>query len=144
MVSLGHHDRVLRDWTCHDGTAINPRQLVLARTPCSQRRRRDGMHIKKLRVKARQGAFAAATLNLRDIDALGVAPFHEPCAAEMTAMLGCWAATKDSMSVGACASAAQGLFACMRTVVCACIKCMSEIVVTWLRSLGGHGHTSRQ
>ncbi|KZV70504.1 hypothetical protein PENSPDRAFT_752560 [Peniophora sp. CONT] len=56
------------------------------------------MHIKKLRVKARQ------------------APFHEPCAAEMTAMLGCWAATKDSMSVGPCAQAAQGLFACMRTV----------------------------
>ena len=52
-----------------------------------------------------------------NIDILVVAPFHEPCAAEMTAMLGCWAATKDSMSVGPCAAAAQGLFACMRTVV---------------------------
>ena len=39
------------------------------------------------------------------------------CAPELAQMLGCWAATKDHLSVDKCASAATTLFECMRTTV---------------------------
>ncbi|KAK9898754.1 hypothetical protein P389DRAFT_193773 [Cystobasidium minutum MCA 4210] len=38
-----------------------------------------------------------------------------PCAAELSAMLGCWAQSNDKMNAGACASAAQALEKCMAT-----------------------------
>ncbi|KAI0315532.1 hypothetical protein OF83DRAFT_728297 [Amylostereum chailletii] len=37
------------------------------------------------------------------------------CSPELAAMLGCWAATTDVMSTGACAQSARTLFECMRT-----------------------------
>ncbi|KAF8638512.1 hypothetical protein AX16_010495 [Volvariella volvacea WC 439] len=55
------------------------------------------IHIKKLKVRPRK----AQTTNL--------------CGAQLATMLGCWAATNDVHSNGACAQAAQALFQCMRT-----------------------------
>ncbi|KAF8964003.1 hypothetical protein BDZ97DRAFT_1653227 [Flammula alnicola] len=37
------------------------------------------------------------------------------CAPQLTAMLACWAAEGDLMSVGTCQTHAQDLFHCMRT-----------------------------
>ncbi|KAF8201499.1 hypothetical protein BJ912DRAFT_1019448 [Pholiota molesta] len=37
------------------------------------------------------------------------------CAPQLTAMLSCWAATSDVMSVDACKTTANDLFQCMRT-----------------------------
>jgi hypothetical protein len=39
------------------------------------------------------------------------------CGPQLASMLGCWAATKDVKSVGACRDHAQALFECMRTAV---------------------------
>jgi hypothetical protein len=39
------------------------------------------------------------------------------CAPQLAVMLGCWAATNDLASTGACSEAAQTLFQCMRTTV---------------------------
>lgn len=39
------------------------------------------------------------------------------CGPQLASMLGCWAATKDVKSVGACREHAQALFECMRTAV---------------------------
>ena len=50
-------------------------------------------------------------------------PFHaiDPpvvlCGPQLASMLGCWAATKDVKSIGACREHAQTLFECMRTAV---------------------------
>ncbi|PWN26938.1 hypothetical protein BDZ90DRAFT_261187 [Jaminaea rosea] len=49
---------------------------------------------------------------------LKVRPKHEaatsPCAAELAAMLACWASTHDTANAGACRDAAKGLQNCMR------------------------------
>ncbi|KAH9967886.1 hypothetical protein BC827DRAFT_1122768 [Russula dissimulans] len=37
------------------------------------------------------------------------------CGPQLASMLGCWAATKDVKSIGACREHAQALFECMRT-----------------------------
>ncbi|KAH9171497.1 hypothetical protein EDB89DRAFT_1886949 [Lactarius sanguifluus] len=37
------------------------------------------------------------------------------CGPQLASMLGCWAATKDVRSIGACSEHAQTLFECMRT-----------------------------
>ncbi|EIW85255.1 hypothetical protein CONPUDRAFT_79919 [Coniophora puteana RWD-64-598 SS2] len=42
------------------------------------------------------------------------APPTNLCAGQLSAMLGCWAATKDLHNTGTCAQAAQDLFHCMR------------------------------
>ncbi|ETW85472.1 hypothetical protein HETIRDRAFT_44209 [Heterobasidion irregulare TC 32-1] len=55
------------------------------------------MHIKNLKVRPQKNT--STTL----------------CAPELAQMLGCWAATKDHLSVDKCASAATTLFECMRT-----------------------------
>ena len=39
------------------------------------------------------------------------------CGPQLASMLGCWAATKDVKSIGACREHAQTLFECMRTAV---------------------------
>jgi hypothetical protein len=39
------------------------------------------------------------------------------CGPQLASMLGCWAATKDVKSIGACREHAQALFECMRTAV---------------------------
>ncbi len=39
------------------------------------------------------------------------------CGPQLASMLGCWAATKDVRSIGACREHAQTLFECMRTAV---------------------------
>ncbi|TRM61732.1 hypothetical protein BD626DRAFT_404949 [Schizophyllum amplum] len=39
-----------------------------------------------------------------------------PCIYQLNSMLGCWAAHGDVMSAGECASHAQMLFECMRTM----------------------------
>ncbi|KIK03846.1 hypothetical protein K443DRAFT_676500 [Laccaria amethystina LaAM-08-1] len=55
------------------------------------------IHIKKLKVRQRK---AAATVM---------------CAPQLSAMLGCWAATDDIHSIGKCREDAEKLFQCMRT-----------------------------
>ncbi|KAF8803544.1 hypothetical protein BYT27DRAFT_7109386 [Phlegmacium glaucopus] len=55
------------------------------------------IHIKNLKVRQRR---AAQTVM---------------CAPQLTAMLGCWAATKDYHSVRDCQRHAQDLYQCMRT-----------------------------
>ncbi|KZV90441.1 hypothetical protein EXIGLDRAFT_720369 [Exidia glandulosa HHB12029] len=40
---------------------------------------------------------------------------YTPCAAQLVAMLGCWASSGDKRSMGVCADAAAALHACMRT-----------------------------
>ncbi|KAI0041557.1 hypothetical protein FA95DRAFT_1610928 [Auriscalpium vulgare] len=55
------------------------------------------MHIKKLKVRPQKNKTVSV------------------CGPELASMLGCWAATNDVQSVGACAAHAQTLFACMRT-----------------------------
>ncbi|KAF8892616.1 hypothetical protein BD779DRAFT_1436851 [Infundibulicybe gibba] len=55
------------------------------------------IHIKKLKVRPRKNAA------------------NNMCAPQLAAMLGCWAATSDLHSTGACSDAAQVLFQCMRT-----------------------------
>ncbi|KAG7092255.1 hypothetical protein E1B28_008619 [Marasmius oreades] len=42
-------------------------------------------------------------------------PVNTMCGAQLSAMLGCWAATGDTHSVSTCQNAAQALFHCMRT-----------------------------
>ncbi|KAF8520197.1 hypothetical protein BU17DRAFT_47080 [Hysterangium stoloniferum] len=42
-------------------------------------------------------------------------PPPNPCAIELSAMLGCWASTKDILSKNGCAEAAKMLHECMRT-----------------------------
>ena len=39
------------------------------------------------------------------------------CGPQLASMLGCWAATKDVKSLGACREHAETLFECMRTAV---------------------------
>ncbi|KIK59657.1 hypothetical protein GYMLUDRAFT_44093 [Collybiopsis luxurians FD-317 M1] len=56
-----------------------------------------GIHIKDLKVRPRK-----AKINVM-------------CQPQLTAMLGCWAASDDLHSVGACRDAAQDLFHCMKT-----------------------------
>ncbi|KAL6309124.1 hypothetical protein BKA93DRAFT_724450 [Sparassis latifolia] len=38
-----------------------------------------------------------------------------PCYVQLSAMLGCWAATSDLHSAGPCQDAARALYDCMRT-----------------------------
>lgn len=40
------------------------------------------------------------------------------CTQQLSAMLGCWAASGDLHNVGECSQTAQDLFQCMRTTVC--------------------------
>ncbi|EGN96003.1 hypothetical protein SERLA73DRAFT_185486 [Serpula lacrymans var. lacrymans S7.3] len=53
------------------------------------------------------------------IPKLKVRPRKNPtvnlCATQLSAMLGCWAATSDLASTSACKQAAEDLFHCMRT-----------------------------
>ncbi|KAH7930846.1 hypothetical protein BV22DRAFT_1078162 [Leucogyrophana mollusca] len=55
------------------------------------------VHIPKLKVRPRKNA----PVNL--------------CQAQLTSMLGCWAATDDILSRSQCKEAAEALFQCMRT-----------------------------
>ncbi|KDR73455.1 hypothetical protein GALMADRAFT_251126 [Galerina marginata CBS 339.88] len=54
------------------------------------------IHIEKLKVRPRK---AAQTVM---------------CAPQLTAMLACWAASQDVMSVGQCKDSAEDLYKCMR------------------------------
>ncbi|KAF5345204.1 hypothetical protein D9758_009651 [Tetrapyrgos nigripes] len=56
-----------------------------------------GIHIKNLKVRPKKAGVTVM------------------CAPQLTTMLGCWAASGDLHSVGACQEAAQDLFRCMRT-----------------------------
>ncbi|TFL06886.1 hypothetical protein BDV98DRAFT_587429 [Pterulicium gracile] len=56
------------------------------------------MHIKQLKVRPTKNAV------------------KNPCHPALVAMLGCWAAHGDVMSSGKCATAAEDLYQCMRTV----------------------------
>ncbi|KAF9466394.1 hypothetical protein BDZ94DRAFT_1288380 [Collybia nuda] len=55
------------------------------------------IHIKNLKVRPRKNVS------------------NNMCGAQLATMLGCWAATGDMGSTGACSDAAQTLFQCMRT-----------------------------
>ncbi|THV06518.1 hypothetical protein K435DRAFT_711327 [Dendrothele bispora CBS 962.96] len=55
------------------------------------------IHIKNLKVRPKKAAV------------------NTMCGAQLTTMLGCWAATNDLHSTNACRDTAQALFHCMRT-----------------------------
>jgi hypothetical protein len=50
------------------------------------------------------------------------------CAPQLTAMLSCWAATSDVMSVDACKTTANDLFQCMRTTVRELIRLWMQLI----------------
>ncbi|KAF9066884.1 hypothetical protein BDP27DRAFT_1329921 [Rhodocollybia butyracea] len=56
-----------------------------------------GIHIKNITVRPRKNAI------------------NVMCAPQLTALLGCWAASNDLQSVNACRDTAQSLFHCMKT-----------------------------
>ena len=74
------------------------------------------MQIKKLKVRPQKSTLFGPSL------APLTHSFHaDPpvvlCGPQLASMLGCWAATKDVRSIGACREHAQTLFECMRTAV---------------------------
>jgi len=77
------------------------------------------MQIKKLKVRPQKSTLSTSSCSRR---ILLTRSFHaDPpvvlCGPQLASMLGCWAATKDVRSVGACRDHAQTLFDCMRTAV---------------------------
>jgi hypothetical protein len=97
------------------------------------------MHIKKLKVRPQKSTrsfsvtlptprfyfiFIFASISESQASLSHSVPFFlviDPpvvlCGPQLASMLGCWAATKDVKSVGACREHAQALFECMRTAV---------------------------
>ncbi|KAF7773262.1 hypothetical protein Agabi119p4_5429 [Agaricus bisporus var. burnettii] len=55
------------------------------------------IHIKNLKVRQRKAAIKVM------------------CAPQLADMLGCWAAYRDTQSIGPCKNSAEALFHCMRT-----------------------------
>ena len=76
------------------------------------------MQIKKLKVRPQKSMLQVSHIQRSPL----TRSFHaDPpvvlCGPQLASMLGCWAATKDVRSIGACSEHAQTLFECMRTAV---------------------------
>jgi len=77
------------------------------------------IHIEKLKVRPRKGmcpTFLDEILYL--IVNWLIAAQTVMCATQLTAMLSCWAASGDFLSVQACQEHAENLHNCMRRTVC--------------------------
>ena len=75
------------------------------------------MQIKKLKVRPQKSTLSRPG---RHIILTHLIYTDQPvvlCGPQLASMLGCWAATKDVRSIGACREHAQTLFECMRTAV---------------------------
>lgn len=62
------------------------------------------------------------------------------CAPQLSAMLGCWAATNDIHSIGKCQEDAEKLFQCMRTTV----RHLPYLRTTWTDDVFPHSQCRRK